>query len=127
MATFKANEISFHPTSYVVVIGRDPELADYSNPRGERYGFAWYVRAANEFGDTRELHVVTTAYEREGEDKVEKLAAALTNRARGGKLPVGFDNWSTARPVYGSEAYESYGRSDDLAMEARELADEAWA
>jgi hypothetical protein len=127
MATFKANEIVFHATSYFVVIGHDPEFADYSNPRGERYGFACYVRAVNEFGDARELYVTTTVFASDGEAKAEKVAAALTNRARGGKLPVGFDNWSTARPVYGSEAYESYGRADDLAMEARELADEAWA
>ncbi len=127
MATFKANEISFNAMSYVVVVGRDPELADYSNPRGERYGFAWYVRAFNDFGDTREFHVVTTVYERDGEEKAEKLAAALTNRARGGKLPVGFDSWVEGRPVYGSEAYVSYGQYDDLAVEARELADEAWA
>lgn len=127
MNTFTAANTSFGAISYVVVMGVDPELADYSNPRGERYGFAAYVRGCNERGDTREMHVVTEYDERAAEAKARKVADALNARAtRLGKLPVRFDSWATGRPVYGSEAYMLYGQADDLAFEARELAEESW-
>lgn len=122
------NAITFDTQSDIVVVDQNSEMADYDNPRGEVYGFAAYVRASNEHGDTRLLYVGTSRDEREVLAKADKLAAALTARlANLGKLPVAFDSWQPGRPVYGSDAYVEYGQYDDLALEARELADEAFA
>lgn len=108
----------FFGSSDIVVIGTDAEMADYDNPRGEIYGFAAYVRAANDFGDTRSLTIGTFRSEHEANAAAEKMAAALTVRLEKlGKLPVGFASWAADRPVYGSEAYEAYGQADDLAWE----------
>lgn len=108
----------FYAQSDIVVIGSNPESADYTNPRGEIYGFAAYVVAANEYGDTRSLHVATAHLERDAMEKAEAMAAALTVRFEQlGKPPVGFANWSAGRAVYGSDAYQDYGAADDLAWE----------
>jgi len=117
----------FDVFSDVVVIGRDPEMADYDNPRGEVYGFCSYVRAIDKYGDTRILRVATERFDSVAIAKAEKVAAALNARLhRLCKLPVGFDAWEVGRPVYGSQAYIDHGQADDLAWEARELAEEAW-
>lgn len=108
----------FYAQSDIVVVGSNPENADYTNPRGEIYGFSAYVLAANEYGDTRCMHVATSTNEAEAVGKAEAMAAALNVRFEQlGKLPVGFDKWHAHRPVYGSEAYQDYGAADDLAWE----------
>jgi hypothetical protein len=104
----------------IVVIGQNPEMADYSNPRGYIYGFAAYVCAVSERGDTRVSHVGTDRWEAAAVAKAEAQAAALNARLALGKLPVGFDSWKAGRAVYGSEAYEAYGQADDLAWERNE-------
>jgi hypothetical protein len=104
----------------IVIIGQDAEMADYSNPRGYIYGFAAYVCAASERGDTRIKHVVTARWEAEAMAKAEAQAAALNARLALGKLPVGFDSWEAGRAVYGSEAYEADGQADDVELERRE-------
>lgn len=117
---------TFQAISDIVVIGHDAEYADYDNPRGEIYGSASYVCAANEHGDTRLLHVATERFDSVALAKAEKVAAALTARLEKlGKLPVGFDAWASGRPVYGSDAYVEYGQADDLAWERSE-AEEGW-
>jgi len=127
MKAFTPSNTAFNVVSYVVVVGIDPECADYSNPRGERYGFAACVRGCNDRGDTRELHVATDRDEGIALAKACKMSDALNVRAKNlNKLPVGFDSWATGRPVYGSDAYVEYGQADDLALEARELAEEGW-
>jgi len=109
-------------TSYadVVVIGQNPEMADYSNPRGYIYGFSAYVCAVSESGDTRIKHVVSARWEEEAIAKADAQAAALNARLALGKLPVGFDSWEAGRAVYGSDAYQAYGQADDLALERNE-------
>ena len=127
MQAFTPSNTAFSVVSSVVVIGTDPEYADYDNPRGERYGFAAYVRGCNDRGATCELHVATDRDEGIALAKTYQIADALNVRAKSlGKLPVGFGSWTTGRPVYGSDAYVEYGQAEDLALEARELADEGW-
>lgn len=104
----------------IVIIGQDAEMADYSNPRGYIYGFAAYVCAVSEFGDTRIKHIATARWETEAVAKAEAQAVALNARLALGKLPVGFASWEAGRVVYGSEAYQAYGQADDLAWERNE-------
>lgn len=113
--------VAFDTQCDVVVVGHNSENADYTNPRGEEYGFSSYVRAIDAQGNTSLLHVATERWERDALEPAERLAAALTVRLEKlGRVPVGFESWVAGRPVYGSEAYELYGREDDLAWE-REL------
>jgi len=110
---------TFDVRADLVVVGTNPEMADYDNPRGELHGEALYLQAANERGDRRELFVKTVA----GGDLRHQMAVAqrqadaLNARAAAGKLPVAFERWQEARPVYGSDAYLAYGMADDLAWE----------
>ena len=112
----------FYPHAELVVVGRNPEMADMSNPSGAIYGDLFYVVAANDNGDTRQLAVITNG---DACEQAEKLAERLQARwDKLGKLPVGFDLWPEGRPVYGSTAYEQYGQADDVAWERRCEADE---
>ena len=110
--------LTFFAASDIVIIGTNPEMADYDNPRGNIYGESWYVYAENWHGDRRQFWVGINEKER-----AERLAQALTARMAGGKLPVAFDRWTEARPAYGSDAYVAYGQAEDLALEAREEQD----
>lgn len=102
----------------IVVTGQNPEAADYDNPRGDIYGFASYVVASNDYGDTRLLHVATAHLERDALAPAQALADALTVRLNAlGKLPVGFDSWQQGRAIYGSDAYMEYGQAEQLQWE----------
>jgi hypothetical protein len=117
--------MNFYVHSDIVIIGQNPEMADYTNPRGDVHGLRWYVVAANERGDTREV-TVTTGPKGCPRTAAETLAARLQTRWDTlGKLPVGFEAWPAGCPVYGSDAYVEYGQDDDLAWERRCDADEA--
>ena len=112
----------------IVVIGRNPELADYSNRNGSIYGFAAFVEASNDYGDTREFFVCSAVREDEATAEADALAQRLTARFESlGKLPVGFASWKQGRAIYSSEAWAEYGNDDELACERRELADEHFA
>lgn len=112
----------FDTQSDIVVVGSNPENADYDNPHGYTYGFAAYVRASNPHGDTRLLHVCTEMDERAALDRAGMIAERLNTRLlKLGKLPVGFDSWEAGRPVYGSDAYIAYGQADDVALEREEF------
>jgi len=103
----------------IVVVGTNPEMADYDNRRGEIYGYSACVRAHNEHGDTRVLWVATSVCEAEVLEQATVLADRLTARWENlGKLPVGFDSWVAGRAVYGSDAYIEYGQEEDLHWEA---------
>ena len=109
----------------IVVIGRNPEMADYSNRDGSIFGFAAYVEASNDYGDTRELFICSSVCEAEATAEADALAQCLTARFELlGKLPVGFGSWEPGRAVYGSDAWVEYGNDDELAQERRELSDE---
>jgi hypothetical protein len=112
----------------IVVTGTDPEMADYSNPRGERHGFLSYVRISNDYGDTKVQTFKVFHTEREAVDFAERLAATLQTRLdKLGKYPVDFAQWSEGRAVYGSDAYQDYGRAEEVEWEARMVEEEAWA
>jgi hypothetical protein len=117
----------FRSGADIVVIGQDFEAADYTNPRGNIYGFSSFVQAVSTQGDTRILHVATGSDEAEVLAKADTLAAALNARLASGKLPVAFDRWEEGRAVYGSEAYGEYGQDEDLAWESRAAEEEVWA
>jgi hypothetical protein len=118
--------ILFFARTDMVVTGTNPEMADYSNQRGEVYGYAALVVAESAAGDRREFHVATGAWESEVLPQAEALAAALTARLASGRLPVAFDRWHDGRPGYGSDAYIAYGAADDVALERREAEEEGW-
>jgi hypothetical protein len=116
---------SFSTRSDLVIVGTNPEMADIDNPRGAIFGLLWYVVASNEYGDTRELCVVSSTASSDTKATAEALATRLGARLLNlRKLPVGFALWPEGRPVYGSDAYVEYGQADDLALERREADDE---
>jgi hypothetical protein len=111
---------NFTAYTEIVIIGQNPELADYSNPQGHEYGLAAYIQAVSEYGDTRIKYVGVNPWEEQIMAKAEAQADALNARLSLGKLPVAFDSWKVGRPVYGSQAYEDYGQYDDYQLECRE-------
>jgi len=118
--------VAFFAATDIVVVGQNFENADVSNPRGYEFGSAAYVYAEDAAGNRRRLFVASSRWEDEVLPKAEKLAAALTARLAAGKAPVGFARWEEARPAYGSAAYVAYGQDEDVALEAREEADERY-
>lgn len=111
----------FRAFSDIVVIGYNPENADYENQKGEIYGHAAYVQAVSPHGDTWIKHVRTDRFEAEVMAEANKLAEALNARLTNfGKLPVGFEAWQQGRAIYGSEAYIEYGQAEELAWEGSE-------
>jgi hypothetical protein len=124
----------FSAQADVVVLGHNNEMADMDNPNGYEYGYASYVRAENPYGDTWVMHVATGRFESDVLAKALAQADALNARLALGKLPVGFGDgmtggasrWTRGRPVYGSDAYQDYGMSDDWAWEMR-LAEDTFA
>lgn len=105
-------QMNFFPRSYVVVVGCNPEMAEYGNPNGEIYGEEWFVVAENDRGDRWESPPVET------EGAAGLLATRLAARfANLGRLPVDFSHWSVGRPCYGSAAYAEYGAQDDIEWE----------
>lgn len=114
----------FFAATDLVVIGTNPEMADYDNPRGEIIGYAAYVYADSVSGDRRRLFVKTAHWESEVLPQAERMAAALNARLAAGRLPVAFDRWDEARPAYGSDAYVAYGQHDDLMLERQEAQEE---
>ena len=111
----------------MVIVGSDPEMADYDNPRGHLYGFASYVIAEDKAGNRCRRHVATERRESDALAPAEALAATLQTRLDNlGKPPVGFDGWEAHRPAYGSPAWQAYGEDDEIALERREAEDEAW-
>jgi hypothetical protein len=115
---------TFFAATDLVVVGTNPEMADYDNPRGNIIRSAAFVYAEDARGNRRRLWV-TTGFEFEVLPKAEALAAALVARLKNlGKLPVGFDRWADARPAYGSDAYDP---QDEIDLERREAEDEMFA
>ena len=102
----------FHAMTNVVVIGSNPEMADYVNREGHIFGIAGYVVAEDTDGNRKRWHVVTLHHMLEEQvfAQVERQVVALTNRLAQGKNPVGFDRWEDTFPAYGSDAHSE----DDL-------------
>jgi len=99
--------ISFDAHTDIVIIGSDPEAADYDNPRGNIYGFTSSVIATFKDGRRVAKTVKTSPIELDAFEPAERLASALTNRLYNlKKLPVAFDTWHETYPVYGSDAHD---------------------
>lgn len=93
----------------IVVIGQDPEYADYDNPRGERYGVAATVIAEAPDGSR-------WAYEKTWTKRWPNQALAPAERFRlrvEAALAAGYKlrerHWVEIQPAYGSEAYDRGG------------------
>jgi hypothetical protein len=116
--------VEFYTSTDIVIIGQNPEMADYDNPHGYLHGYASYVYAEDIRGVRRRLFVCTGPAERESLEPAEIMAQALNARLRAGKLPVAFDRWEEYHPVYGSEAYQMDGGEEELIAWERSLEEE---
>jgi hypothetical protein len=109
--------LTFAPMTDIVVLGTNPENADFDNPRGHIYGFAAYVVAEDELGNRRRLHVSSGRIESELLQDAGVMAERLTARLKNfNKLPVCFESWEETFPAYGSAAYSE---EDTIAWERR--------
>lgn len=95
----------------IVVIGHNPENADYTNPRGEIYGYRGYILATAPDGSRWEFNrTMTDRSERVVLERLESFVKHVQQHIdRGGKLNPA--HWEESRPQYGSEAYEVGGWS----------------
>lgn len=117
----------FFASSEIVVIGNNYEMADYDNPRGERYGYATYVVAEDVWGHRCRLYVETLPCgygEWRAMESADRMAKALVARLQSGRLPVAFDRWEPMTPAYGSMAYIEEGGEDDLIEWERRMDEE---
>lgn len=112
--------LTFYVRESLVVVGTDPEMADYDNPRGELVGESHRVVAEDEDGSRYEHRYA--AVTRNGYtlsdlsvDRLEALAAYL-NKAH----PVlDEDLWHEIDPAYGSMAYQREGTEAERAYMER--------
>jgi hypothetical protein len=116
--------IEFYASTEIVIIGQNPEMADYDNPRGYQYGHASYIYAKDARGSRRRLFVRTESTEQESLEPAVRMSKALNARLKAGKLPVAFDRWEEYHPAYGSEAYQMDGGEEELIAWERNLEEE---
>lgn len=93
----------------IVVIGCNPENADYDNPRGNIYGFCGYILAVAEDGSQWMFeHTHTRRYEIDVLARLNSFANKVQDHLnKGGKLDP--TRWQEVRPAYASEAYIAGG------------------
>jgi hypothetical protein len=116
--------VEFYASTNIVIVGQNPEMADYDNPRGHIYGHASYVYAEDSRGDRRRLYVCTEHSESQSLEPAKRMAIALNARLKIGKLPVAFDRWESHYPAYGSDAYQEDGGEEELMAWERKLEEE---
>ena len=100
--------------SELVVVGTNPEMADYDNPRGQIIQVRWFIVAEAKDGRRKALCGVMF------DDPVE--AGFFANLYTGwDPEQFGHDVWVESRPAYGSTAYVSDGwTEEDFLMERHE-------
>lgn len=99
----------------IAVVGRDPELADYDNPRGEIHRVLYSVMAQDETG-RRWRH----NYASQRRDVVAALLYRIEAAHAAGNLPTLSPSlWAETDPEYGSEAYVA-AEPDIVAAEREE-------
>lgn len=118
----------FDHGSDIVVIGSNPEIADYDNPRGEIHGLRPYIRAVDARGNTKfkyskDVHHVNVG-DTEAEREARALAERLNEKLKQRRMPD-LSRWEDGRAMYGSPAYEEYGQDEDLEWE-RSMEDEGY-
>ncbi len=100
-----------------VVMGYNPENADYTNPRGAIYGFSAYV-FVEALDGSRWVHPArfTRRFEQDALEAASKFVDRVNKRlAEGGELNP--DYWRETRPCYGSDAYIKNGWSQQDAYD----------
>jgi hypothetical protein len=101
------NDLTFHAMTDIVVIGTNPECADYGNPSGDIFGHAAYVVAEDHRGERVRLFIKSARYEEDALPQAQRQAEALTARFARGMLPIAFDCWTSTYPAYGSPAFSN--------------------
>ena len=104
--------LHFFAATDLVVVGQNPEMADFDNPRGDIIRSAAYVVAEDAKGYRVRTHI-RTGFERDVLEEANEQALALNTRLHlFHKLPVGFAAWDPTFPAYGSEAYVESGQGE---------------
>lgn len=100
----------------IVVIGTNPENADYDNPYGHIYGYCGYVIAEAPDGSRWVFNrSMTCRWESEIVDRLSSFVKHVQFKLDGGrKLDPQY--WAPTRPGYGSDAYANGGWSQEDAM-----------
>ena len=108
----------------IVVIGSNPENADYVNPRGYIYGYRGYLLAIAPDGSQWVFErSMVDRLEQNVFDRLATFCARVQHKINcGAKLDA--NRWSETRPMYGSEAYVNGGWSREDAMEERRAAED---
>lgn len=96
-----------------VVVARNPEMADMSNPNGEVYGTRYDVRVETESGN-RWVYTGASWVSRHDPAEAERQAEFFAARVNGalrvsGGAALDERYWEETNPVYGSLAYEAEG------------------
>jgi hypothetical protein len=104
----------------IVVVGRDPEMADIDNPNGYRYGYSAYVVLEDQNG-RRWIH--SKKFVKRWEDDAMAAAAPFLHAVQvhldaGGEIR--FEFWTETDPAYGSIAYQSQGTEQYRALLERQ-------
>jgi hypothetical protein len=98
--SLNAQALSFCTRSDLRVVGRNPEMADMDNPRGDIIREVFYVLAENMQG-RRWAHTFGS----EDRARVERLVVRIRRAWRDG-FPLNLELWNEVDPAYGSPAYE---------------------
>ena len=102
----------FFAATDLVVVGQNPEMADFDNPRGDIIRSAAYVIAEDAKGYRVRQHI-RTGHERDVLEEASAQALALNARLQLlHKPPIGFAAWEPHFPAYGSEAYVESGQGE---------------
>lgn len=102
--------------SDITVVGIDPEMADYSNPRGELYGDRDFLRVSNAQG-----RVYVTKYYPVHYKVMESAAFRLSVLIETGDVdPHHCPKLHRGTPVYGSKEWAEHGEADEVMWEEKE-------
>jgi hypothetical protein len=112
------NAVECYSVTDQVVLGTNPENADYDNPTGNIYGWQAFVIVEAKDG-SRWTHVQTrVAYRSDDAERKVRSLVDRVNAAIGDGIELNPDLWIPSRPVYMSEAYIREGcELDQLELE----------
>jgi hypothetical protein len=117
--------MQFAVHSNIVVVGRNDEMADISNPRGEIHGETFFVVAEAASGRRWQHDHAFTTTSMNGDggcgERAERLRARI-ERAYASGRKLNPRHWREVDPAYGSDAYVA--QDIDAQRCERERADE---
>jgi hypothetical protein len=109
------SEVKIEILSDVVVVGRNPELSDVSNPDGLVFDTVYDIVAVFPSG---KRFLVNVTYDRKSKEQAQKQARGLRFAlSLGAGIPVFL--FKEIRPVYGSPEYVAQNCEETLAREER--------